>query len=216
MIRKIIAIDETKCNGCGLCATACHEGAIALTGGKARLIRDDYCDGLGDCLPICPVQAINFIEREAPPYDEQAVARKRQTIEQPTDRRGCPGENTPSSCLRQWPVQLKLAPVTAPYFDGSDILIAADCAAYTYGDFHRHFLRDKIVLIGCPKLDAVDYSDKLAAMLKANTVKSLTVVRMAVPCCAGIERAAASALQNSGRDIALQTVVIDTDGHVRS
>ena len=230
MIRKIIHIDQEKCNGCGACASACHEGAIAMVDGKAQLIRDDYCDGLGDCLPACPTGAITFTQREAAPYDEAAVqahlARKKEEAPLPC---GCPGsqsraihrEESPapagaavSSQLRQWPVQIKLAPVNAPYFDGAHLLIAADCTAYAYGNFHQDFIRGKVVLIGCPKLDEGDYTEKLTQIIRQNDIKSLTIVRMEVPCCGGIQRAATTALQHSGKFIPWQVVTIATDGRV--
>lgn len=230
MVRKIIHIDQEKCNGCGACASACHEGAIAMVDGKAQLLRDDYCDGLGDCLPACPTGAITFTQREAAPYDEAAVqahlARKKEEAPLPC---GCPGsqsraihrEESPapagaavSSQLRQWPVQIKLAPVNAPYFDGAHLLIAADCTAYAYGNFHQDFIRGKVVLIGCPKLDEGDYTEKLTQIIRQNDIKSLTIVRMEVPCCGGIQRAATTALQNSGKFIPWQVVTIATDGRV--
>ena len=234
MKRKIIRIDEEKCNGCGLCAAACHEGAIGMENGKAKLMREDYCDGLGDCLPACPTGAISFEEREAPAYDEAAVraAKLKKFREEQTGKAplpcGCPGtasrriERTPAggeSCaaparseLSQWPVQIKLVPVRAPYFDGADLLIAADCTAYAYGDFHRRFIRSRIALIGCPKLDEGDYAEKLTAILSENDIKSVTVVRMEVPCCGGIENAAKRALQASGKFIPWQVVTVNTDG----
>ena len=204
MIRKIITIDESKCNGCGLCAEACHEGAIGMVDDKAKLLREDYCDGLGDCLPACPMNAISFEEREAPAYNEAAVqtAKKQQNIP------------TQFSRLRQWPVQIKLAPVNAPYFDGANLLIAADCTAYAYGNFHNDFMKNRITLIGCPKLDSIDYTDKLTAILANNNISSLTVVRMEVPCCGGIEFAAKNALQQSGKFIPWQVVTITTDGKI--
>ena len=230
MIRKIIHIDQEKCNGCGACASACHEGAIAMVDGKAQLLQDDYCDGLGDCLPACPTGAITFTQREAAPYDEAAVqahlARKKEEAPLPC---GCPGsqsraihrEESPaaagpavSSQLRQWPVQIKLAPVNAPYFDGAHLLIAADCTAYAYGNFHQDFIRGKVVLIGCPKLDEGDYTEKLTQIIRQNDIKSLTIVRMEVPCCGGIQRAATTSLQNSGKFIPWQVVTIATDGRV--
>lgn len=195
MIRKIIQIDESKCNGCGACALACHEGAIGMVNGKARLLRDDYCDGLGDCLPACPAGAITFTEREAAPYNENAAAKAK-------------------GCLSQWPVQIKLAPVQAPYFAGAHLLVAADCTAYAYGDFHNQFIKNKITLIGCPKLDAVDYSEKLTRILAANDIKSVTVVRMEVPCCGGMEHAVKEALKASGKFIPWQVVTISTDGRI--
>ncbi|MGE4548966.1 MAG: 4Fe-4S binding protein [Intestinibacillus sp.] len=235
MIRKIIQIDEDKCNGCGLCAKACHEGAIGMVDGKAKLLRDDYCDGLGDCLPACPTEAIAFVEREAAEYDEQAVLRNKKMKMQAqgaTIPHGCPGSQARQlsraaesvtaaaptavavSQLRQWPVQIKLAPVNAPYFDGANLLIAADCTAYAYANFHQDFIRNKITLIGCPKLDAVDYSEKLTEIISRNEIKSVTVVRMEVPCCGGIEHAVKTALQASGKFIPWQVVTISTDGRV--
>lgn len=199
MIRRIIQIDTEKCNGCGACAAACHEGAIGMAEGKARLLRDDYCDGLGDCLPTCPTGAITFVEREAAAYDEAAVKAAR----------------APVTCrLSQWPVQIRLVPVNAPYFDGANLLVAADCTAYAYGNFHDQFIRDRITLIGCPKLDSVDYSEKLTAIIRENDIKSVTVVRMEVPCCGGIEHAVKTALQASGKLIPWQVVIISTDGRI--
>lgn len=247
MVRQIIKIDEEKCTGCGLCVTACHEGAIAMVNGKAKLIRDDYCDGLGNCLPACPTGAITFEQREALPYDEAAVmanmaANKAQaeaaklTIAKPAHGGhgcACPGSkmasiarpDTPSSApaatgsapvsqLRQWPVQIKLVPVNAPYFEGANLLIAADCCAFAYGNFHQEFIRNRITLVGCPKLDDVDYTEKLTAILANNNIKSLTVTRMEVPCCGGIEHAAKRALQASGKFIPWQVVTISTDGRI--
>ena len=236
MIRKIIRIDEEKCNGCGACAAACHEGAIEMIDGKAKLTREDYCDGLGDCLPACPTDAISFEEREAPAYDEAAVlAAKAKKAEAPLPC-GCPGsqsrairrENDSSECstvpgspavsiasqLSQWPVQIKLAPVNAPYFNGAKLLVAADCTAYAYGNFHNEFIRNHVTLIGCPKLDSVDYSEKLTAILANNDIRSVTVVRMEVPCCGGIEHAVKTALQESGKFIPWQVVTISTDGRI--
>ena len=200
MIRKIIKIDEEKCNGCGLCAAACHEGAIEMVDGKARLTREDYCDGLGDCLPACPVNAISFEQREAPAYNEQAVLAAKQKKAIGALPCGCPGTNSRaitrgepskpsaqvSSHLSQWPVQIKLVPINAPYFDNANLLIAADCTAYAYGNFHSEFIRNHITLIGCPKLDEGDYAEKLTAIIANNEIKSVTVVRMEVPCCGGI------------------------------
>jgi ferredoxin len=201
MIRKIIHIDEEKCNGCGACAAACHEGAIEMIDGKAKLTREDYCDGLGDCLPTCPTDAISFEEREAPAYDEAAVlaAKKKKGI---------------TSCLSQWPVQIKLAPLRAPYFQDANLLIAADCTAYAYASFHQDFIKDHITLIGCPKLDEGDYSEKLTQIIAGNTIKSVTIVRMEVPCCGGLENAAKKALQNSGKFLPWQVVTISTDGKI--
>lgn len=196
MIRKIIEINEEKCNGCGACATACHEGAIGMVNGKAKLLRDDYCDGLGDCLPACPTGAISFVEREAAAYDEAAVLAAK------------------GSQLRQWPVQIKLAPVNAPWFDDAKLLIAADCTAYAYAGFHQDFIKGHITLVGCPKLDAVDYSVKLTEIIRNNDIQSVTVVRMEVPCCGGIESAVKTALQNSGKFIPWNVVIITTDGSI--
>lgn len=189
MIRKIIQIDEEKCNGCGACASACHEGAIGMVDGKAKLLRDDYCDGLGDCLPTCPTGAITFVEREAAAYDEAAVKRAQ-------------------SKLTHWPVQIKLSPVCAPQFDGADILIAADCTAYACGDFHNRFMKDRVTLIGCPKLDSVDYAEKLAELFRKNEIKSVTVARMEVPCCGGMERAVRTAIENSGKEIPCRVEIL--------
>ncbi len=230
MIRKIIKIDEEKCNGCGACAAACHEGAIGMVDGKAKLMREDYCDGLGDCLPACPTNAISFEEREAPAYDEEAVLKakmKKQVGDLPC---GCPGTHSKSinrennssnnvsinvtSQLSQWPVQIKLVPVNAPYFDGANLLIAADCTAYAYGNFHNEFIHGRITLIGCPKLDEGDYADKFTEIIKNNDIKSVTVVRMEVPCCGGIENAAKKALQASGKFIPWQVVTISADGRI--
>ena len=225
MIRRMIQIDQQKCNGCGLCVTACHEGAIALIGGKAYLARENFCDGFGDCLPGCPTGAITFVEREAPAYDEAAVLRAK--AEKAGAHMGCPGSRlqgrTPEapteghcpSQLRQWPVQIKLVPVTAPWFRDSDVLVAADCTAYAYGDFHRDFLRGKILLVGCPKLDAVDYSEKLTQIFGANSIRSVTVLRMEVPCCGGLERAVKTAVANSGKNIPVQVVTVTTDGKIK-
>lgn len=227
MIRKIIKIDENKCNGCGACAAACHEGAIEMVNGKAKLTREDYCDGLGDCLPACPVNAISFEEREAPAYDHQAVLKAQKEKQAPLPC-GCPGtrsktikRNTTSiqnaeidSQLSQWPVQIKLVPVNAPYFNGANLLVAADCTAYAYGNFHNKFIRNRITLIGCPKLDDIDYTEKLTAILANNNIKSVTVVRMEVPCCGGIENAVKTALQTSGKFIPWRVVTISTDGRI--
>ena len=218
MIRKIIKIDEEKCNGCGACAAACHEGAIEMINGKAKLTRENYCDGLGDCLPACPTNAISFEEREAPAYDEAAVM---------ASRHSCPGT---ASCtikreepvvsakvtgqLTNWPVQIKLAPVNAPYFDNANLLVAADCTAYAYGNFHNEFMRNHVTLIGCPKLDQVDYTEKLTEIITRNNIKSLTIARMQVPCCGGLENAAKRALQASGKFIPWRIVTISTDGRI--
>lgn len=202
MIRKIIEINEEKCNGCGACATACHEGAIGMVNGKAKLLRDDYCDGLGDCLPECPVGAITFVEREAAAYNQAAVlARQAQLSRQ-------------NSQLGQWPCQIRLVPVNAPYFDGARLLIAADCTAYAYGSFHQEFMSGKITLIGCPKLDSVDYSEKLTEIFLQNDIRSVTILRMEVPCCKGLELAAQKALQASGKRIPWQVVTISVDGRI--
>lgn len=232
MKRKIINIDEEKCNGCGACAKACHEGAIAMVNGKAKLMRDDYCDGLGDCLPVCPTNAISFIVREAAEYDEAAVMEnKKKKMAEGVPFKGCPGSqakllnsfaqpsasepvDTPemSSCLSQWPVQIKLAPINAPYFDGARLLIAADCSAYAYANFHREFMKGHVTLIGCPKLDSVDYSEKLTEIIRTNNIKSVTIVRMIVPCCGGLENAVKKALQDSGKFIPWQVHTLTLDG----
>ena len=233
MIRKMIKIDEEKCNGCGACAAACHEGAIQMVNGKAKLTREDYCDGLGDCLPACPTGAITFEEREAPAYDEAAVLKAKAENTAGKLPCGCPGTNVKSfarptapastacdctgsaaSQLSQWPVQIKLAPVNAPWFDGAHLLIAADCTAYAYGNFHNEFIRNRITLIGCPKLDAVDYTEKLTEIIARNEIKSVTVVRMEVPCCGGIEAAVKNALMASGKFIPWQVVTVSTDGRL--
>lgn len=285
MVRRIVEIDQKKCNGCGLCASACHEGAIGMVDGKATLLKDDYCDGLGDCLPACPTGAISFVEREAAAYDEAAVqvhmaARKaKQVLEANAAANasarseakpatpafggcpgsmsrflkhpnaagsesvshtsagatstGCPGsaasaithdhsesadfsssESIPVSALSNWPVQIKLAPIRAPYFDGAKLLVAADCTAYAYSRFHQDFIRGKITLIGCPKLDSIDYSEKLTEIIRNNDIKSVTVVRMEVPCCGGIEHAVKNALQASGKFIPWQVTTISIDGRI--
>ncbi|HIU24987.1 MAG TPA: 4Fe-4S binding protein [Candidatus Copromorpha excrementigallinarum] len=208
MIRKIIKINEEKCNGCGLCAKACHEGAIGMVNGKAKLLRDDYCDGLGDCLPVCPTDAISFEEREADPYNEAAVMAAKKKTAAPAPVSGASGE----SALENWPVQIRLVPVQAPYFDGAHLLIAADCTAFACGSFHKGFMKDRITLIGCPKLDAADYSEKLAQIFSANNIETITVIRMEVPCCGGLEYAAAAALEKSGRDIPFNVVTVKTNG----
>lgn len=248
MVRRVIHIDQEKCNGCGICANACHEGAIGIVDGKAQLLRDDYCDGLGDCLPTCPTGAITFVEREAAAYDEEAVRAhmERRKQEQAAGHgnahqaeaapafTGCPGSRarqivhegvtdavqneTPAapfhlqSQLTNWPVQIKLAPVRAPYFNNARLLIAADCTAYAYANFHQEFLKGKVALIGCPKLDDVDYSEKLTEIIKSNEIQSVTIVRMEVPCCGGLQNAAIRALQNSGKFIPWQVVTISVDG----
>ena len=228
MLRKIIKIDEEKCNGCGACAAACHEGAIEMIGGKAKLTREDYCDGLGDCLPACPMDAIHFEEREAPAYDEEAVLRAKREKAAAVQPHGCPGsqarslqpgqgapvETVSRSQLRQWPVQIKLAPVNAPYFENANLLIAADCTAYAYANFHQDFIRCRITLVGCPKLDQVDYSEKLTAIIAQNNIKSVTIVRMEVPCCGGLELAARRAIQQSGKFLPWHVVTISTDGRI--
>lgn len=232
MVRKIIQIDEEKCNGCGLCARACHESAIGMVDGKAKLLKDDYCDGLGDCLPVCPTKAITFVEREAEAYDEAAVlankkhgARSESTVlpcgcpsnkSMQMNREGIEGEvgDAAASQLRQWPVQIKLAPLKAPYYSKARLLIAADCTAYAYGNFHQDFIRNTIALIGCPKLDDEDYSKKLTEIIRQNDIKSVTVVRMEVPCCGKMEQAVNIALQNSGKCIPWQVVTISTDGRI--
>ena len=211
MIRRVIQIDAEKCNGCGACARACHEGAIAMENGKARLMRDDYCDGLGDCLPACPANAISFIEREAAAYDAQAVAANRRAQGAPRSARG---SHIAAGRLHNWPVQLKLAPVNAPYFDNADLLIAADCTAYAYGGFHADFIAGRIALIACPKLDGTDYSEKLAQIFVENRIRSITVTRMTVPCCCGIDYMVRLAVRKCGRDIPVNTVIIAPDGSV--
>ncbi len=230
MKRRIIEIDQEKCNGCGACAQACHEGAIGMVNGKAQLLRDDYCDGLGDCLPACPTGAITFVEREAAAYDEQAVKENQRKKQQAQG--GCPGQrmrqfsrpapaaHSPSSPgervsqLPQWPCQIKLAPVNAPYFDGAKLLIAADCTAYAYAGIHEDFMAGKVTLIGCPKLDSVDYSEKLTQIIAQNDIQSVTILRMEVPCCGGLEMAAKKALQQSGKFIPWQVVTLSVDGKI--
>ena len=258
MKRKIIQIDQDKCNGCGLCAQACHEGAIEIKDGKAQLIRDDYCDGFGDCLPHCPQEAITFVEREAAAYDEKAVElhKQRQAAGTAATAGSCPGsqahalspaaQHMPSGCpgsraqmlrpvqvgassdmpataetsisrpsqLRQWPVQIKLLPVQAPFYENAHLLIAADCTAYAFADFHQKFIKNRITAIGCPKLDEGDYTEKLTEIIRNNTIKSVTIVRMDVPCCGGIERAAVQALQASGKFIPWQVITIGRDGSI--
>lgn len=235
MIRKIIKIDEEKCNGCGACATACHEGAIDMVNGKAKLMRENFCDGFGDCLPSCPTGAITFEEREAPEYDEEAVkaAQKLKKANAQGHHGGCPGsrfmyfektlaseedgvltEGKPVSRLNQWPVQIKLLPANAPFYNGAKLLIAADCTAYAYANLHEEFMKGKITLIGCPKLDMVDYTEKLTEIISSNDIKSVTVVRMEVPCCGGLQAAAEQALRNSGKFIPWQVVTISRDGRI--
>lgn len=241
MIRKIIHIDEDKCNGCGICATACHEGAIDIIDGKAKLVREHFCDGFGDCLPGCPTGAITFEEREAPAYDEAAVKKAQLEKQQEKMQRegmqiphaGCPGSRmrqmkrnekeemsteitqaVMKSQLGNWPVQIKLAPLQAPFFNGAKLLIAADCTAYAYANFHKEFIRGKVALIGCPKLDAVDYSEKLTEIIRNNDIQAVTIVRMEVPCCGGLEMAAKKAIQNSGKFLPWQVVTISIDGEI--
>ncbi|MFY9139943.1 MAG: 4Fe-4S binding protein [Thermacetogeniaceae bacterium] len=240
MIRKIVQIDEEKCNGCGLCVEACHEGALQLIDGKAKLVSESYCDGLGDCLPECPTGAITIVEREAEPYDEEAVKRNMEARKAEKDTAedtlpcGCPGTHARTiqrkteaptapaavqnvaveSQLRQWPCQIKLVPVNAPYLDNAHLLVAADCTAYVYANMHNDFMRGKITLIGCPKLDSVDYSEKLTEILKAHNIKSITVLRMEVPCCSGLVNAVKKALIDSGTMIPWRVVTISTDGRV--
>lgn len=217
MIRKIIEIDETKCNGCGICITACHEGAIGLVNGKAKLLRDDYCDGLGDCLPACPMKAISFVEREAEAYNEAAVLKAKEENKSSCSCSGTivqPIQRIKESKLQQWPVQIKLAPVKAQWLDGAKLLIAADCTAYAYANFHQDFMSDHITFIGCPKLDMLDYSIKLSEIIQNNEILSISVVRMEVPCCKGIEIAVQTALQKSGKIIPWNVVTITTDGNI--
>ena len=228
MLRKIIRIDEDKCNGCGLCAKACHEGAIGMVNGKAKLLREDYCDGLGDCLPACPVNAIAFEMREAPAYNEAAVLAAKNAKEAPLPC-GCPGSACQTmqpqeavhvasapSCLGNFPVQIQLAPVSSPWFNGADILIAADCTAYAYGNFHQDFIKGRVTLIGCPKLDNTQYATKLAAIFTMNDIRSIALARMTVPCCGGLAYAVQTALEMCGKDIPLRIVTISTDGKIVS
>ena len=217
MIRKIVQIDEEKCTGCGLCAHACHESAIAMVDGKAKLIRDDYCDGFGDCLPVCPADAISFVEREALPYDEEAVKENQRKAKAESGKNAAEAAETNAAApsqLRQWPVQIKLVQERASMFAGADLLVAADCTAYAYGNFHQDFIRNHVVLVGCTKLDDIDYSEKLARIFMRNEIKSITVARMEVPCCAGMERAVKMALKESGKKIPVKTVVISTEGAI--
>ncbi len=245
MIRKVIEIDEEKCNGCGLCVDACHEGAIGLVDGKAKLLRDDYCDGLGDCLPACPEDAITFVEREAAPYDEAAVLAAKAAKTGAGAASGAPGQTLPCGCpgssvrelkhdgapaaapacssaaevsvateLQQWPVQIKLVPVNAPYFKNAHLLVAADCTAFAYGDFHRVFMRGKTTIVGCPKLDACDYTEKLSNIIASNDIESVSVVRMEVPCCGGIEHAVMNAVKASGKNIPCSVTTLSLDGRI--
>lgn len=228
MIRKIIHIDEEKCDGCGLCADACHEGAIGIVGGKAKLLREDFCDGLGDCLPGCPAGAISFKEREAPAYDAAAVKAAQERSAPETPARGCPGTHVQSlgqseaprekmpavSRLGQWPCQIKLVPPNAPFFDGAKLLVAADCTAYAYAAMHEEFMRGRVTLIGCPKLDGVDYTEKLTEIIAGNDIRSLTIARMEVPCCGGLQYAAENALKASGKFIPWQVVTVSVDGNI--
>ncbi len=232
MLRNIVKIDEEKCNGCGLCAAACHEGAIGIIDGKAKLLREDYCDGLGNCLPACPTGAIVIEKREAAEFDAAAVAENQKKAQAEPLPCGCPGTHAKSigraetqryeaeetretgSRLSQWPVQIKLVPINAPYFKNANLLVAADCTAYAYGNFHEKFIKNRITLIGCPKLDEGDYSEKLTAIIKNNEIKSVTVVRMEVPCCGGIEHAVKTALLNCGKLIPWQVITISTDGNI--
>ena len=234
MIRKIINIDEEKCNGCGICAEACHEGAIEMVNGKAKLERENFCDGLGDCLPACPTGAITFEEREAPEYDEAAV-KVSKMMKQLHAGGGCPGSSVtqfaaaqegadaavpeqtaakPVSRLAQWPCQIKLVPIQAPFFEGAKLLIAADCTAFAYANLHEEFMKGKVTIIGCPKLDDIDYTEKLTAIIRSNNIQSVTIVRMEVPCCGGLQRAAENALQASGKFIPWQVVTISRNGRV--
>ena len=214
MKRRVIHIDQDKCNGCGACASACHEGAIGMVNGKARLMRDDYCDGLGDCLPACPTNAITFVEREAAPYDEAAVQANKAALKagKAVDTAFAPTV----SRLQQWPVQIKLAPVNAPYFNGAQLLIAADCTAYAYAGFHEKFMKGHVTLIGCPKLDALDYSEKLTEIFRNNDIRSISVVRMEVPCCGGMTYAVQRAIANSGKDIPCKVTVLSINGDILS
>ena len=234
MVRRIIEIDREKCNGCGACAAACHEGAIGMEDGKAVLLRDDYCDGLGDCLPTCPTGAITFVEREAAAYDVAAVLAKKAAAlkdSAPVTRTGCPGSmamamerdgaptvsatgEAPISCLGQWPIQIKLLPLEAPFYQGAKLLIAADCSAFSRADFHQRFMRGHITMIGCPKLDEGDYAEKLTEIIRRNDIREVTVVRMEVPCCGGLQRAAETALRNSGKFIPWQVVTLGRDGNI--
>ena len=233
MVRRIIEIDQEKCNGCGACAAACHEGAIGMVNGKATLLRADYCDGLGDCLPTCPTGAITFVEREAAAYDEEAVkanmAAKKASAGGCSG--GCPGSQSHAirsapvqeapvvhsevrSRLMQWPIQLKLLPIQAPFYQGAKLLVAADCTAFSRADFHERFMKGRITVIGCPKLDEGDYTEKLTEILRLNDIREVTVVRMEVPCCGGIQRAVETALRASGKFIPWQVVTLSRDGRI--
>lgn len=252
MKRRVIEIDRDKCNGCGICATACNMGAIGMVDGKAALLRENYCDGLGVCLPHCPTGAIAFVEKEAPAFDAKAAAADKNKKPpaaapgphpapgphgHPHPMGGCPGsamrslqrpaapaESLPTAAplaagpmqseLQQWPVQIQLVPVNAPYLSGAKLLVAADCTAFAYGDFHRRFMRGRVTLIGCPKLDTVEYSEKLTAIIKENDIRSVEVIRMEVPCCGGIEQAVKTALQNSGKMIPWQVHTISVEGEL--
>ena len=232
MVRRIIEIDQEKCNGCGACAAACHEGAIGMVNGKATLLRDDYCDGLGDCLPTCPTGAITFVEREAAAYDEEAVKANMAARKAAGGcSGGCPGSQSQAirsapaqeapvvhgevrSRLMQWPIQLKLLPIQAPFYQGAKLLVAADCTAFSRADFHERFMKGRITLIGCPKLDEGDYAEKLTEIIRLNDIREVTVVRMEVPCCGGIQRAVETALRNSGKFIPWQVVTLGRDGRI--
>ena len=241
MIRTVIHIDEDKCTGCGLCADACHEGSIGMVDGKAKLLRDDFCDGMGDCLPSCPADAISFVEREALPYDEAAVAAAQAARSAAAPAAGhfghgggCPGSRAQvlhdtregqqvaptagdieaQSQLAQWPCQIKLMPLQSPYYQGVDLLIAADCTAFAYASFHDRYMRGKVTVIGCPKLDAVDYTEKLASIIALNDIRSVTICRMEVPCCGGLERAAENALAASGKNLPIEVVTFSVRGEV--
>ncbi len=202
MIRKIVQIDKEKCNGCGACAKACHEGAIGMVDGKAVLLRDDYCDGMGDCLPACPADAISFLEREAAAYDEKAVKAHMEAMQ------------LKKSKLTQWPVQIRLLPVSSPVYENAHILVSADCCAYAHGNFHNEFMQGRVILVGCPKLDSVDYSEKLTAIFQSNPIQDVILTRMHVPCCGGMERAVKTAIEKSGRNLPLRIVTINADGDI--